>query len=100
MSNYITFSFELDTRAMTHLKEKSHYNKNYYKLDLSVYGDYITPELCNILYEEFDEFSETYTYTLGFFNGDTLTSYGDNFVRCFTWTETNSIGIQVGGIEV
>ena len=93
MSNYITFSFELDQRAMTHLKDKSRYNKNYYKLDLSVYGDYITPELCNILLEEFDEFSETYTYTLGYFEGV-------DFVRCFTWTETNSIGIQVGGIEV
>jgi hypothetical protein len=89
----MTFSFELDRRAMTHLKDKSHYNHNYYKLDLSVYGDYITPEKCNILYEEFDEFSETYTYTLGFFEGDT-------FIRCFTWTETNSLGIMVGGIEV
>lgn len=93
MSNYITFSFELDRRAMTHLKDKSTYNKNYYKLDLSVYGDYITPELCNILYEEFEEFSETYTYTLGYFEGV-------DFVRCFTWTETNSLGIMVGGIEV
>ena len=91
MSNYITFSFELDTRAMTHLKDKSTYNKNYFKLDLSVYGDYITPELCNILYEEFDEFSETYTYTLGYFEGV-------DFVKCFTWTEINSIGIMAGGI--
>ncbi len=98
MSNYMTFSFELDQRAMTHLKDKSTYNKNYYKLDLSVYGDYITPELCNILYEEFEEFSETYTYTLGFFTGDAFT--GDTFVRCFTWTETNSLGIHTGGIEV
>lgn len=97
MSRYMAFSFELDTRAMTHLKDKSHYNKNYFKLDLSVYGDYITPELCNILYEEFDEFSETYTYTLGFFTGDAFT--GDTFVRCFTWTETNSIGIHAGGVE-
>ena len=93
MSNYMTFSFELDTRAMTHLKDKSRYNKNYFKLDLSVYGDYITPEACDILYEEFDEFSETYTYTLGYFEGV-------DFVRCFTWTNTNSLGILVGGIEV
>ena len=93
MSNYITFSFELDQRAMTHLKDKSTYNKNYYELDLSVYGDYITPEKCNILFEEFDEFSETYTYTIGYFEGP-------DFVRCFTWTETNSIGIHIGGSEV
>ena len=91
MPNYITFSFELDRRAMTHLKDKSRYNKNYYKLDLSVYGDYIIKEKCDILFEEFDEFSETYTYTLGYFEGV-------DFVRCFTWTETNSVGIMVGGI--
>ena len=64
MSNYMTFSFELDRRAMTHLKDKSYYNHNYYQLDLSVYGDYITPAMCDVLYEEFEEFSETYTYTL------------------------------------
>ena len=92
MSNYITFSFELDRRAMTHLKDKSRYNKNYYKLDLSVYGDYIIKEKCDILFEEFDEFSETYTYTLGYFEGAL-------FIRCFTWTETNSIGILAGGVE-
>jgi hypothetical protein len=97
MSNYITFSFELDRRAMTHIKDLSSYNHNYYKLDLSVYGDYITPAMCDVLYEEFDEFSETYTYTLGYFeSADT----GINFIKCFTWTETNSLGIMAGGIEV
>lgn len=93
MSNYITFSFELDKRAIKHIKDKSYYNHNYYELDLSVCRDYITPEKCNILYEECDEFSETYTYTLGYFDGV-------DFVRCFTWLETNSLGIMVGGIEV
>ena len=93
MSNYITFSFELDKRAIKHIKDLSNYNHNYYHLDLSVYGDYITPEKCDILYEEYDEFSETYTYTLGYFEGV-------DFVRCFTWTETNSLGIMAGGIEV
>ena len=96
MSNYITFSFELDRRAMTHLKELSSYNHNYYKLDLSVYGDYITPAMCDVLYEEFDEFSETYTYTLGYFEN---VDSGVNFYKCFTWTETNSLGIHAGGIE-
>ena len=98
MSNYMTFSFELDRRAMTHIKELSSYNHNYYKLDLSVYGDYITPAMCDILYEVFDEFSETYTYTLGFFNPDPFR--GEEFIKCFTWTETNSLGIMIGGIEV
>lgn len=78
---YLTFSFELDKKAIKHLPDKSYYNHNYYELDLGVYGDYITPGMCDILYEEFEEFSETYTYSLGYFEGP-------DFVRCFTWTET------------
>ena len=81
LGRYATFSFEFDKTAMKHLKEKSYYNHNYYELDLNVYGDYITPAMCDILYEEFEEFSETYTYTLGYFEGV-------GFIRCFTWTET------------
>ena len=80
-----TFSFELDTKHMTHIKEVSSYNHNYYKLDLEHYGDYIIPARCNVLYEECDEFSETYTYTLGYFVNDTP-MLGE-FERCFTWTE-------------
>ena len=84
---YATFSFELDKKAITHIKDLSSYNHNYYKLDLSVYGDYITPETCDILYEECDEFYETYTYTLGYFEE---TDRGINFIKCFTWIETQS----------
>ena len=62
----VTFSFELDTKYMKHLKDKSYYNHNYYELDLNHYGDYILPEMCDILFEYCDEFSETYTYTLGY----------------------------------
>lgn len=54
---YAAFKFELGKKAIKHLPEKLHYNHNSYKLDLSVYGDYITPEMCDILYEEFEEFS-------------------------------------------
>lgn len=79
---YVTFSFELNTEYMRHIKKESHYNHNYYKLDLSKYGDYYGPSLCDVLYEVFDEFSETYSYTLGYFD------YENNyFVECFTWTE-------------
>ena len=77
----VTFSFELDTKHMTHIKEVSYYNHNYYKLDLDHYGDLITPAKCDVLYEECDEFSETYTYSLGYFNSD------NKFVACFTWLE-------------
>ena len=76
----VTFSFELDTRYIKHIEVKSYYNHNYYELDLDNYGDYIVPGMCDILYEEFEEFSETYTYSLGYFEGV-------DFVRCFTWTE-------------
>lgn len=82
---YVTFSFELDTRCITHIDEVSYYNHNYYKLDLNHYGDYILPAQCDVLYEECDEFSETYTYTLGFFNSGTPLK--GEFVSCFTWTE-------------
>ena len=76
----VTFSFELDTKYMKHLEDKSYYNHNYYELDLDHYGDYILPGMCDILYEVCDEFSNTYTYTLGYFEGV-------DFVECFTWTE-------------
>lgn len=77
---YATFSFELDKKAMTHLKERSSYNHNYYELDLSVYGDYIIAEKCNILYEECtDDDFEAY-YSLGYFEGD-------KFQAMFTWLD-------------
>lgn len=75
-----TFSFELDTRYMRHMKEESHYNHNYYELILDYYGDYIIPRQCNVLYEECDEFSDTYTYSLGYFDTG-------KFYEMFTWTE-------------
>ena len=76
----VTFSFELNTKYMKHLKDKSQYNRNFYEWDLSRYGDYITTEKCNILYEYFEEFSETYSYSLGYFEDG-------EFVNCFSWTE-------------
>lgn len=76
----VTFSFDLDTRHIHHLEDKSYYNHNYYKLELQHYGDYIIPGMCDVLCEEYDEFSDTYTYTLGYYEGV-------DFVRCFSWTE-------------
>ena len=81
----VTFSFDLDTKYMTHIEEVSVYDHNYYKLDLDQYGDYIIPAECDILYEEYDEFSDTYTYSLGFFRSET--PLRGEFVKCFTWTE-------------
>lgn len=86
---YVTFSFELDTRYMKHMKEKSHYNHNYYELNLNNYGDYIIPRDCDVLYEEYDEFSDTYTYTLGYFYDD------GEFCKAFTWTEMECKTLEV-----
>lgn len=79
--NTITFSFELDKRYIKHLKEKSYYNHNYYKLDLQYYGDYIIHAKCDILYEENDDISDSTYYSLGYFDEN------DKFVACWTWLE-------------
>ena len=77
---YATFSFELDKKAIKHLKDKSVYNHNYYELDLSVYGDYIISEKCNILYEECSDDDFGAYYSLGYFEGD-------KFQAMFTWLD-------------
>ena len=84
---YATFSFELDKKAMIHLKEKSYYNHNYYKLDLNVYGDYIIPNRCNILYEHCDDDCGAY-YTLGYFDGE-------QFQPMFTWFENEPADLNL-----
>ena len=78
---YVTFSFDLNMTAMTHLKEKSTYNHNYFELDLSVYGDYIIPEKCNILFEHAEDDSPFTYYSLGYFEDD-------KFKPMFTWRES------------
>ena len=74
----ITFSFELDKKAMIHLKDISSYNHNYYELDLNAYGDYIIAEKCNILYEECSDNDFEAYYILVYFEGD-------KFQAMFTW---------------
>lgn len=76
---YATFSFELDKKAIKHLKDKSVYNHNYYELNFSSYGDYILAEKCNILFEHCDDDYGAY-YSLGYFEGD-------KFQPMFTWFE-------------
>lgn len=81
---YITFSFELDKRYIKHLKEKSHYNHNYYELYLQYYGDYIIHQRCNILYEECDDDSNSAYYSLGYFDDKGV------FQAMWTWLEDNT----------
>lgn len=78
---YAKCSFELDKRTLTHLKDKSSYNHNYYQINLSSYGDYILHERCNIIYEEASDADDYGAYySLGWFEGD-------KFVAAWTWYE-------------
>ena len=77
----ISFSFELDTRYMEHLKDKSCYNHNYYELDLSYYGDFILKRKCNILFVESEDDSCHSYYTLGYFDEN------DEFQEMWTWLD-------------
>lgn len=74
------FKIELDKKAMTHLKDISSYNHNYYELDLSVYGDYIIAEKCNVLYEECSDDDFDAYYSLGYFENG-------KFQPMFTWLD-------------
>lgn len=81
MERNITFCFELDKTQMHHIKEKSRYNHNYYRLNLNSYGDLIIPEKCDILLETAeDDCYDTY-YTLGYFDEN------DEFQPCWTWLD-------------
>ena len=77
----IEFKFSLNTKYIHHIKDISSYNHNYYKLDLSHYGDYILTEKCNILYQECeDDCFEAY-YSLGYFDEN------DRFQAMWTWLD-------------
>ena len=84
---YARCSFELDKRTLTHLKDKSTYNHNYYHIDTNRYGDYILPEKCDTIYENCtdDEFGAY--YSLGWFEGDT-------FVAAWTWYEDEMLHLN------
>ena len=77
----IEFKFELNKEYMTHLKDKSLYNHNYYELDLSRYGDYIIPEKCNILYQEAEDDSCSAYYSIGYFDENA------KFQAMWTWLD-------------
>ena len=86
----IDFKFELDTRYMKHLKDKSYYNYNYYELDLSHYGDYILNRKCNILLEDMEDDTYYAYYSLGYF--DEM----EKFQEMWTWLDNwqMSLGLQ------
>jgi hypothetical protein len=79
----IEFKFELKAQYIEHIKDVSYYNHNYYKLNLSRYGDFIIPAKCNILYEESEDDCDYSYYSLGYFDEN------NKFVACFTWLDEN-----------
>ncbi len=85
---YATFSFELDKKAIRRIEDKSVYNHNYYELDLTVYGDYIIPEKCNILFEHAEDDDSTVYYSLGYFEDD-------KFKAMFTWLQENPADLNI-----
>lgn len=76
----IKFKFELKAQHIEHIPHFSYYNHNYYKLDLSKYGDFIIPAKCNILYEEAEDDCDYCYYSLGYFEDN-------KFIACFTWLD-------------
>lgn len=67
----MNINFEIPNEAIIHLKEESHYDDNYYKIDKSKLNiECFNNQTCDIIHEEFDEFYEIYTISFGFFSGD------------------------------
>ena len=58
----INFDISLPKKCFKHLKDISTYNNNYYEVEF--YGDWFYGEL-DIIFQEYDEFSNVYLYRLG-----------------------------------
>lgn len=67
----MNIEFEIPNDAITHLKEVSFYDHNYYKIDKSKLNtEWFNCNGCDIIYEEYDEFPDRYTLTFGYFIED------------------------------
>ena len=75
-----TFSFEIEKKYLTHLIDISYYNHNYYKINLKGLGDWFWGSKCDILCEEYEEYSNTFTYSVGYMEGN-------EYQKMFAWTE-------------
>jgi hypothetical protein len=84
----IDFNIKLPTYGVTHIKQYSFYNRNYYKL--KEYGDWLILYGNDILKQRYDECDNFYTYSFGKFEGD-------KFIRAITWTINEDIleGINI-----
>lgn len=75
MPEIVDFNIKLPSRAIIHIKEKSAYNNNYYKL--KDYGDWFYGK-CDILQQVCHEDENCYTYSLGYFENE-------EFKRMISW---------------
>ena len=91
---YAKCSFELDKRTLTHLKDKSSYNHNYYHINLASYGDYILSEKCDTIYEHCTDDEFGCYYSLGWFEGE-------EFVAAWTWfnEECQDLNVEIEGFK-
>lgn len=63
MNNKNEMIIKLDIEELEHIKERSYYDHNFYKLPfMLIYNDIE----CNILYEEYDEQFEEAIYAIGY----------------------------------
>ena len=83
----VNMTFEIDKRTLTLLKEMSSYNHNYFRIDLSRYGDYILAEKCDVIYEECSDDGYGAYYSLGWLEGT-------KFIAAWTWYETECLDLD------
>ena len=62
MSNIINFGMCLPSSCFKHIKEMSHYDYNFYKVE--PYGDWFYGDL-NIILQQYNECANCYSYQLG-----------------------------------
>lgn len=67
MSNLIKFDIAIPISAVKHIKEKSHYNYNFYRI--GEYGDWLYGELDTVL-QIYHECENVYEYQYGYFKND------------------------------
>lgn len=73
----INFEIAIPNTAIKHLKEKSHYDYNFYHI--GNYGDWLYGDLNTIL-QIYNECSNCYRYQYGYFDKS------DKFVTMLYWT--------------
>lgn len=77
----VDFDISVPVRAVTHIKEKSSYDNNYYRVEN--YGDWFYGEY-DVIHQRYHECENCYSYELGRF-------IENNFVMVIGWTTQTDI---------